>query len=84
MNANLRDELLAKLKGHHDAAEKEGLVVRFRGFGVLVLCLPEYGTEERHLTLPLEDREKGRRSGDGQSKGSDLGASAPGSAGEME
>lgn len=42
-------ELLAHLDAHRQEAMTQGLAVRDWGFGVLILCLPEYGEAEQLL-----------------------------------
>lgn len=49
MTADLKNELLVKLQAHREKAAAEGLVARDYGYGVLVLCLPEFGEAEQLL-----------------------------------
>ncbi|WP_009960121.1 hypothetical protein [Verrucomicrobium spinosum] len=47
-----KDAQTALLQALHDQGVAGNLVCRFRGYGVLVLCLPEYGNAEQLLLEP--------------------------------
>lgn len=49
MTAEQKSELIAKLQALQQQAQSAGLVAKDYGFGVLVICLPEYGEAEQLL-----------------------------------
>lgn len=60
MTSDEEKKMTEVLQQCHDMAAKAGLVAKFAGFGVLVLCLPKYGEAEQLLlettqkTLPAD------------------------------
>lgn len=56
MTAEDKAELLTKLQNHESQAQREGLIAKPWGFGVLVICLPEYGDAEQLLLKEPEQK----------------------------
>ena len=62
-----KTEQLTTLKALHDQGLAAGLLARVWGYGVLVLCLPEYDTPTEQLLLQPTPQDGGQGNAERQS-----------------